>query len=152
MIFSDVLELLGNAVGLADVALDGEGSCTLLFDGEHEVTFTYDRRNRTVFLHSEVGEASSLDREACMSLLQASLLGAETDGGALSVHAATDTVVLWKRYDDTFPDLSALEQAVNDFLAQVACWKEKLVSGGAESSASVPDGSPDTFAGFGMFA
>jgi len=141
MIFSDVLELLGNAVGLADVALDGEGSCTLLFDGEHEVTFTYDRRNRTVFLH----------REACMSLLQASLLSAETDGGALSVHAATDTVVLWKRYDDTFPDLSALEQAVNDFLAQVACWKEKLVSGVAESSASVPDGSPDTFAGFGMF-
>ena len=55
----------------------------------------------------------------------ASFLGAETDGGALSVWERTGEIVLWKRFD-AFTDYPDFEAAINAFLAQLIHWKARI--------------------------
>lgn len=126
MEFATLLQELGTDIGIANLSLDTDGQCALLFDGEHEVTFTPDREDHSLLMHCEVGRLSAQDSDTCRKLMQASLLGAETGGSALSVHCGLDKIILWKRYDEDFVDLAALEQAINAFLAQVIHWKERL--------------------------
>ncbi len=126
MQFNDVIHAFGEKIGIGSLAFDTDGSVGLLFDGEHEITFTPDAEDRSVLFHAEVGSASFLDRDACQKLLSASLLGAETGGAAFSVHEAQGLIILWKRHDDGFEDVSAFERAVNAFLVQVIFWKDAL--------------------------
>ena len=126
MEFATLLQELGTDIGIANLSLDTDGQCALLFDGEYEVTFTPDREDHSLLMHCEVGRLSAQDSDTCRKLMQASLLGAETGGSALSVHCGLDKIILWKRYDEDFVDLAALEQAINAFLAQVIHWKERL--------------------------
>lgn len=137
MDFSDALARLGAAIGLDGLALDENGSVSLLFDDEHEVAFTHDARDGAVILHAEVAGLSSLDEEGRRTLLRASLLGAETGGCALSAHEAADAVILWKRHDENaFQDENDLRKAVNAFLAQTMAWKARLASSGGADAAS----------------
>ncbi len=126
MQFSDVMRELAAKIGIGPLQFDADGSVALLFDGEHEITFTPNAEDRAVLFHAELGPAPSRNSAACLQLLTASLLGAQTGGAALAIHEALGTVVLWKRHDDSFADCSDLERAVNLFLAQVIAWKEKL--------------------------
>lgn len=133
MDMTTLVESLGRACGI-DLAFT-EGRCTLRFDDAHEVTFEQD--GDALLLHGVVGDDSRLaDPVNLRLLLAASCLGAETDGGALSLWPRTGDVVLWKRYD-AFTDYPAFERAVNAFLAQVIHWKGRLdalpavASGGA---------------------
>lgn len=122
MELASLIEDLGRACGL-DIALD-EGRCTLLFDGAHEVTAEQD--GEAVILHGIVGDGACLSNpDNARVLLAASFLGAETDGGALSVWARTGEIVLWKRFD-AFVDYPAFEAAINAFLAQIIHWKARI--------------------------
>ena len=62
-------------------------------------------------------------------LMEASLLGSQTEGASFAVARNLGKLVLWKRHDDDFPDVAALERAINSFLSAVITWKAKLVSG-----------------------
>ena len=126
MQFSDAMHELAENSGIGPLRFDADGSVALLFDGEHEITFTPDAEDRSVLFHAELGPAPLQDGSACLKLLTASLLGAQTGGAALAVHEALGTVVLWKRHDDDFTDCADLERAVNRFLVQVISWKERL--------------------------
>lgn len=143
MELSTLLEELGTSTGLDGLAFDADGQCSLLFDGEHEVTFVRDPEDRSLILYCELGKLPAQADGLCLRLMQASLLGAETGGAALSVHGAQNTVVLWKRHDENFEDLTALKQALNAFLAQVIHWKERLPEEerqeGGETSLERPD-------------
>jgi hypothetical protein len=122
--FEDALAEFGRATGLGELALDDAGSCSLLFDGAHEMTFTRAREEDAVFLYGIAGAAEKArDAESCRSLLAASCLGAETGGAAFALYG--NSLILWKRHE-VFADYSALEKAVNSFLAQLIHWKEKL--------------------------
>ncbi|MDR3323448.1 MAG: type III secretion system chaperone [Zoogloeaceae bacterium] len=126
MRFEDVLAEFGRVSGLGELVLDDSGSCSLLFDGEHELNFVGGREDDAVFLYGIAGGAGTLrDAESCRSLLTASCLGAETGGAAFAQYG--NSLILWKRHD-RFVDYSALEKAVNDFLAQLIHWKEKLAA------------------------
>ena len=138
MEFAILLEELGKAIGITNLSLDTDGQCALLFDGEHEITFTPDKEDHSLLMHCEVGRLSAQNSDTCRRLMQASLLGAETGGSALSVHCGLDKIILWKRYDEDFVDLAALEQAINTFLAQVIHWKERLAI--RDTSAATPSG------------
>ena len=147
MIFTDVISEFADKIGIGPLNFDRDGSVALLFDGEHEINFTPDAEDRSVLFHAEVGDSSRLDRDGCLRLLKASLLGAETGGASFAVHEAPGKVVLWKRYDDAFEDCAALENAVNAFIAQVIFWKEQLSTGAADSSADQALGLPPGFLG-----
>lgn len=122
MELTSLIEDLGKACGL-DIALD-EGRCTLLFDGTHEVTV--ERDGESAILHGIVGGGACLSNpDNARTLLAASFLGAETDGGALSVWERTGEIVLWKRFD-AFMDYPAFEAAINAFLAQIIHWKARI--------------------------
>jgi hypothetical protein len=126
MEFSDLFREFGASIGLDELTLDADGSCTLKFDGEHDVTFTLDAEDRSLVIHCEVGEAGSLDKDKCLELMEASLLGAQTGVAALSVHTKLGKIILWKRHDDAHADAADLTKALNSFLAQVISWKERL--------------------------
>lgn len=117
---------LAAAIGMRPVEPEESGGFTLLFDGEHEVAFVPD--GSATFFHAVVGEAADLDREALLSLLEASLLGADTDGAAFGIHKALGEVVLWKRYGE-FSGKADLETAIHAFLGQVLEWKRRLAEG-----------------------
>lgn len=142
MEFSYLVESLGKHCGL-DLSLS-DGRCTLRFDGEHYVTFEADED--ALVLHGPVGDGLCLSNpDNLRLLLTASFLGAETDGGALSVWQRTGEIVLWKRFD-AFVDYPAFESAVNAFLAQIIHWKGRLKALPSVSSAAsggmntIPDG------------
>ena len=81
-----------------------------------------------MLFYCELGDASALDKEGCLRLLKASLLGAETGGAAFAVHEQLDKILLWKRFDDAFADCPAFEKALNGFLAQASAWKPRLAA------------------------
>lgn len=154
MEWNTTLESFGSSLGIDGLAPDADGSCSLLFDGENEITFTHDEEDRAIFMYCEIGDAADLSRNACLALLEASLLGAETGGAALSVHGALGRVVLWKRFDDSALNPDTLGLAVNDFLAQVAVWKKKLAelcSAPDQEETPSEDANLDTMSNFGMF-
>lgn len=145
------LERFGSSIGIDHLAPDVDSSCSLLFDSQHEVTFTHDEEDHSLLMYCEIGSASGLGKEACLTLLRASLLGAETGGAALAIHDKLEKVVLWKRYDDTITD-DELKGAVNSFLAQVMVWKKRLTEladGGEAEEAPVDNSS--AMNNFGMF-
>lgn len=135
---------LAAGIGMRPVEADETGGFTLLFDGVQEISFAPDG-NKAVF-HAPVGEAARLDREGLLSLLEASLLGAETGGAAFGLHRATGEVVLWKRYGE-FSGRADLEAAIGQFLGLALEWKRRLEEGEAvpppaeASFASAFDGS-----------
>ncbi|MDR2789037.1 MAG: type III secretion system chaperone [Candidatus Accumulibacter sp.] len=124
MLFEDILKEFGQAAGIGEIALDDEGSCSLLFDGEREVTLTLDAREECLFLYGRVADAGILrEMETCQHLLAASCLGAETGGAAFALYG--NSVLLWKRHEH-LADRSALEKAINAFLPALIEWQEKL--------------------------
>ena len=122
MELASLIEDLGKACGL-ELTLD-EGRCTLRFDGVHDVTI--ERDGNAVSLHGIAGDGGCLSNpDNLRILLTASFLGAETDGGALSVWERTGEIVLWKRFD-AFTDYPDFEAAINAFLAQLIHWKARI--------------------------
>ena len=139
-----LLAELGNALGIDDLGLDADGQCALLFDGEHTITFTPDSEDHSLILHSEVGKLSPQDDALCRTLLEASLLGAQTGGAAFAIHPELDAIILWKRHDAQFADMNSLQQALQAFLAQIIHWKQRLArqepapSSGSTTDAGLP--------------
>ena len=143
MQFKDLIQEFTQKIGIGRTGLDDDGSIALLFDDAFEITFTPDGDDGSLLMHCEMGDAGDLDREACMKLFKASLLGAETGGAAFGVHFALDKIVLWKRHDDDFEDCTALEKAINAFITQIIFWKDQLNSPGAAGSAGGSGLPPD---------
>ncbi len=126
MHFSTVIDALARKCGLGSV--EQGKAISLLFDGQHDVTFQCDDSDRSVLMYAEICDVTDMRGSWAEMLLDASLLGAQTGGAALAVSRALGKVILWKRHDDAFEDVSALEQAINTFLAAVITWKERLAA------------------------
>jgi len=144
MEFLEALNDLAAGIGLERIVLDDTGSVTLLFDGVHAISFTPDDTEEAVYFQSEIADTSSLAEGDFRKMLEASLT--DTNGAAFSINRPLEKIVLWKRFGE-FSSRSALENAINEFLGQVARWKEKLAKGdfGANASSSSP--APTVFSG-----
>ena len=153
MEWATTLERFGSSIGIDHLVPDVDNSCSLLFDNEYEVTFTHDEEDHSLLMYCEIGSAAALDKDICLALLKASLLGAETGGAALSVHEPLQEVVIWKRYDDSTLNTATMRNAVNDFLAQASVWKKRLVELAAlqANQRSFPPASLDTMRHLGLF-
>lgn len=127
MQFTQAISQFGQKIGLGELRLDEQNSCSLLFDESIEVLFTADDEDKSVLLSCSLGKASELaaDLASARALLEESLLGAQTGGAAFSISSDDDSLVLWKRYDDSFIDELDLEKKVNAFLEECIAWKEK---------------------------
>ncbi len=132
--------------GLAATVRDGDGAFSLLFDNEHEVSFEPDADDGSVLFHAEVGDSASLDAAGLRSLLEASLLGANTAGAAFSIDSRFGKVVLWKRCHE-FSSAAALRRELEAFLGQVIHWKARIADGFAEAATAERSDSSTGFAG-----
>ena len=138
MQFSLVLDEFARKCGLGSFEPGGELS--LMFDGRHTVTFQSDADDRSVVLYAEICDVDALNPSMLGDLMEASLLGSQTEGASFAVARNLGELVLWKRHDDDFSDVVALERAINSFLSAVITWKAKLVGGvrGADAAAYPP--------------
>lgn len=143
MQFTQAISQLGQKIGIGDLALDDQNTCSLLFDESIEVQFTADGDDRSVIFSCILGRASDLaaDPARARALLEASLLGARTGGAAFSISPEDDSLVMWKRHDDSFIDEQDLEKKVNAFLEDCIIWKEKAASLQDDDGAPQPSGS-----------
>ena len=141
----NVLKLLNDLaakIGIGRLVPEADGGVTLLFDDAHEVSFTpaeednAEEDNAVVF-QCELADASRLRPEDFRALLEASL--AETGGAGFAIHRQLDKLLLWKHFSE-FNSAAELEKAINDFLAQVILWKERLANGSFSDTASAPGG------------
>ncbi len=135
MQFSLVLDELAKKCGLGSFEPGGELS--LLFDGQHTVTFQSDPDDRSVVLFAEICDVDTLSPDRLGDLMEASLLGSQTEGASFAVARNLGKLILWKRHDDDFSDVAALERAINSFLSAVITWKAKLVEGARGGDATV---------------
>ena len=126
MQFSLALDELAHKCGLGSFEPGGELS--LMFDGRHTVTFQCDADDRSVVLFAEICDVDALNPDSLGDLMEASLLGSQTGGASFAVARNLGKLVLWKRHDDDFPNVAALERAINSFLSAVITWKDKLTS------------------------
>lgn len=116
--------------GLSNIEFTAQGTLTLCFDGLHNITACLNAEDNAVLFYGVVGPAAALSQEGvALRLLQCSLLGADTGGGALGLYEPAQTVMLWKRYDDTFASVDALRQALETFLAELVRWKQIWADG-----------------------
>ncbi len=134
MQFSLVLDELAQKCGLGSFEPGGELS--LMFDGQHTVTFQSDPDDRSVVLFAEICDVDTLSPDRLGDLMEASLLGSQTEGASFAVARNLGKLILWKRHDDDFPDVAALERAINSFLSAVITWKGKLEGGAAAPTAA----------------
>ncbi|MCR4665900.1 MAG: type III secretion system chaperone [Desulfovibrio sp.] len=128
MQFSLVFDEFIRKCGLGNVELDSDLS--LMFDGRHTVTFQCNEDDQTVFFYAEICDVDKLNPDSLADLLEASLLGSQTEGASFAVARKLGKLILWKRYGDDFPDVLALERAISSFLSSVITWKSKLVASG----------------------
>lgn len=134
MQFFAAMDALARKCGLSGV--ESGDSLSLLFDGQHDVTFQCNKSDRSVLMFTEICNVTDMRGSWAEMLLQASLLGAQTEGAAFAVSSRLGKVILWKRYDDAFEDESALEQAINSFLTAVITWKDRLATQKADGASS----------------
>jgi hypothetical protein len=121
---SNLIEELSDRLGLGPLTFGETNPLSLCFDGKFLVTLYHDVNDRALIVSAALAAAAPGEREL-RALLTSSCLGARTDGSAFAISPETGELVLWKRWNDEFPDYSALEAALNRFLAQVEYWRQQ---------------------------
>jgi hypothetical protein len=129
-IISNLVEELSNRLGLGAIEFGEANPLSLCFDGKFLVTLNHDANDHALILSATLSFDAPREEEL-RALLTSSCLGARTDGAAFGISPDTGELLLWKRWNDEFPDCSALEAALNRFLAQVEYWQQ-------QSSAQAP--------------
>lgn len=124
MQFTLVLNELVQKCGLSSFAAGAELS--LMFDGQHTVTFLSDASDRSAIFFAEICDVAAVKQDELLELLHVSLLGSQTGGASFAVDRKLGKLILWKRHDDDFQDVAALEWAINAFLAALITWKSRL--------------------------
>ncbi|WP_051384443.1 type III secretion system chaperone [Nitratidesulfovibrio termitidis] len=127
MTIQELLHELGTRMGTGPLTLDGQTPCTLCFDGKYVVTLYHDPDDHALLAAAPVGTVGAgfghLREDDLRALLTDACLGARTGGAAFGLSPETGELLLWKRWNDEFPDYPALETALNGFLAQLDHWQ-----------------------------
>lgn len=124
MTIQELLHELGTRMGTGPLTLDGQTPCTLCFDGKYVVTLYHDPDDQALLAAAPVGIGfDHLREDDLRALLTDACLGVRTGGAAFGLSPETGELLLWKRWNNEFPDYSALEAALNGFLAQLDYWQ-----------------------------
>ena len=150
-IHSLMLEL-GKRTGIGDLEFPRDHSLLLQFDNDCQVAFEHDSEDGALLVSGLLGSADPYrNADDYRSLLEASCLGSQTGGGSIALAREANELLLWKRFNDTFPDYAAFETAVNGFIAHLKEWREIIEKGPAANAAS-SDGAEGAFPAFGLKA
>lgn len=143
MKFTSVFETFASQHGIDDISPDENGRVTLLFDGDIPITLEQDETNNVLLLHAPVFTADNPDMpvmdtmEVYRSILEFTLLGAKTNGHAVSLAPEENMLIVWKRFPlDSFTQAPQIETIFNDFLSVIPLFQD------AVSNAQNPEAAP----------
>lgn len=120
MTLTQIFSAFGDSCGITGLRLEEGGSASLCFDDTLEVSFIHDAEDRSLLLSAPVCSVAGITPESLRLVLEATLFGARTRGGALSIDARTEELVYWKRHDAAvFREALDLADAVERFLAEL---------------------------------
>ena len=138
MDFTTAIQELGGLLGLPELKLDEDQTCTLTLDGDVSITLELDADAGEALFYASLGAVE--DSEAgYRQALSLSLLGAHTGGAALSLDDSTGELVLWKRRSAVFADGEELQKALSAFLDASLHVRKLLNAAPAEEAAPAPE-------------
>jgi len=133
-----LLSDLGDFMGLADLSLDEDGACQLVFDDITNIDFNHDDQGEgSLIMHTVVGTVPpERKKETCITLLAGNYLGLETNGATLAIEPATSEIVLSTRMSGSHHDADSLSEVLTSFVRTARDWASRLNSshGGSNDS------------------
>lgn len=121
---TDLVGELAQRTGLANLALSGDGTASLVVDGTTTLHIEHDAAAQRLHVYTPLGVPPAAGREACFGrLLEANLFGLQTGGGSIALHRPSNQLLLTRSMDLDTTDITALEAALDQMLQAVASVK-----------------------------
>lgn len=137
-----LLDALGQRLGIAGLAFDERGLCTLSFDRRLSVNLVVDARLNGVVLMAVLGEFAPLARpELMLAMLRGNFLWRSTQGATLTLDPERDAALLVQCLAlEQMPSAQDagywIETQLNTFVNTGLSWMDRLAE--APSHASAP--------------
>lgn len=143
---SKLVAQLGLRIGIADLALDGDGVAALSVDDGYVLHIGVDSENESLVLYALLGHVRDDERlTVWRRLLEYNPSAAE--GSSLGLDVTSGEVILVGRHRLGHLDQHGFERAVESFMTVAATWRRELSAGPAPA-----DTSGDMRASAGMLA
>src|SRR5262249_13022262 len=141
--FRSLLQGLGATIGIAELAPDGEGFCSMQIGERTIVNMQYDGERQEVILFARLGEVAEDLREAAYEMLLAgNLFWQQTNGGMLSVEPSTRPVYLAPKQAIRALAQPRFEAMLNEFVEAAERWQRELESLAATEEGPLPPEEP----------
>ncbi len=141
----NLLREFGKTVGIAELQLDNENRCNLLFD-DIGISFELGPDEESIYIYAMLGVAPSADLESMYAvLLDANYIFRGTKGATIGVEASSKSIVLIREERLENMQLVRFESIVEAFVDLAESWREKLsalsteVAAGEQSWSMAPD-------------
>ena len=122
----NLLQDFGNEIGIADLQLDEDARCNLMFD-DIGVSFELSQSQDSFYAYAYLGAAPDTDREDLYAaLLDANYLFKGTGGATLGVEAATRRIVLIREERLESMQVARFESIVEEIVNTAEEWQEQL--------------------------
>lgn len=147
MKIQELLAELGAHMGLANVQLDENGVCRLVFNNTISIDFEADSEDEDILImHTVVGTVPAEGRLAYYQmLLGGNYLGSQTGDAVLALDAAQGEVVLWRRLQITDLTIEPFADALEALVKAAQEWVPVLSNFSDDSTPSLdsPSALPD---------
>jgi hypothetical protein len=132
-LLNDLLARLGESLNMGPLQLNADGALGLHIDQRLTLGLQFDPDRDRLLMYADIGPLpQGAGRERLMNrLLQASLFGRVTAGGALALAPglepeASQRVVLWKAIDGAALEVACLESNLQLMADAVGDWQDAL--------------------------
>ena len=140
---AEAIAALAGAIGLPDLKLDAENTCTLVIDGTQEIYLSGAPDGTSLRLNAVLGDMSALGADPAR-MLEINYVAEESGGGALAINRMTAEAVYVKTLDVSALSAGAVAPAVESFVKYALFWAETLPELRAAEPADLGAGSPET--------
>ncbi len=130
----NLLQEFGKTIDIAELQLDNEHRCNLLFD-DIGVSFELAPDEESIYLYSMLGVAPSTDLESMYALLlDANYIFRGTKGATIGIEASSKSIVLIREERLENMQLAHFESIVKVFVDLAESWRERLNDLSTETS------------------
>ena len=134
----DALRQFGTRIGLPNLKLGGDRTCSLTVGDGLELFFEGTDRDDELRLNGRVGDLHGADASVLRTLLVANYNGQATGAASLAIDPMSGEVMLGQRLAVGPMDAEGFASAVETFVKYLAFWTEHLPTMGGAKSAPAP--------------
>lgn len=124
---SDLLQNLGQVIGLPGLNFDEHGTCRLEVGGNLLIDLEHTAQDGLLHLYAVVGTLPETGRDAIYEkLLAANLFGAGTQGASLAVDIDERQILLCRQFPEDQLEPPEFQALLERFVLAVKFWTEEL--------------------------